>query len=372
MKPFSQKLLPAAVFVVCLVVTAGIRKAGASAKQAASENPAPPALAGKSRHREEDAFARLKAFLRAGDLAGARGCLSELGERDPEAFFELLEKLPGIPGIEDLIEETAARLEWDHPRITALLNRIGPPEWRYRAWEAYTFARVGKLPDEEIFLLGSKADTRLSQGGVRRLMEDAAQKRTDSFLALLNKLGGTSVREEFFEMLMRYHPERADELFDTIPDRSWGCNYDRGYVLQVRARCLPTAENLAATLADLGEHGSSSGDFAPLFTYQAYSHATPEEKTKVLELIAQQPHLARNRMIHGPMFYGDAPVPADEFVNLVGLYTSAQLQRQALEKWMKEQPELDPSARSWVEQLPTGKLKQRATELLDEKAAKAK
>ncbi|QJE96276.1 hypothetical protein [Luteolibacter luteus] len=371
MKPSTHKLLPAVVFVVCLLVTAGIRKAGTSAKHAESGNP-PSALAEKSRHREEDAFARLRAFLRAGDLAGARRCLSELGARDPEAFFELLEKLPGIPGIEDLIEETAARLEWDHPRITALLNRIGPPQWRYQAWEAYTFARVGKLPDEEIFLLGSNADTQLSQGGVRRLMEDAAEKRTDSFLALLNKLGGTSVREEFFEMLMKHHPERADELFDTIPDHSWGCNYDRAYVLQVRARCLPTAENLASTLADVGENGSSSGDFAPLFTYQTYSHATPEEKAKVLELIVQQPALARNRMIHGPMFYGDAPVPADEFVNLVGLYTSAQLQRQALERWMEEQPELDPSARSWVEQLPTGKLKQRATELLDEKAAKAK
>jgi hypothetical protein len=371
MKPFSQKLLPAAVFVVCLLVTAGFRRAGASAKHATSGSP-PPTFAGKSRHREEDAFAKLRAFLRAGDLAGARACLSELGERDPEAFFELLEKLPGIPGIEDLIEKTAARLEWDNPRITALLNRIGPQQWRYQAWEAYTFARVGKLPDEEIFLLGSKADTQFSQGGVRRLMEDAAEKRTDSFLALLNKLGGTSVREEFFEMLMKHHPERADELFDTIPDRNWGCNYDRAYVLQVRARCLPTAENLVSTLADLGENGSSSGTFAPLFTHQTYSHATPEEKAKVLELIAQQPPMARNRMTHGTLSFGDTPVPANEFVNLVGLYTSAQLQREALEEWIKEQPELDPSKRSWVEELPTGKLQQRARELLDEKAAKAK
>jgi hypothetical protein len=371
MKPAYRKLLPAVVFVVSLLATVATRKATVSAKPVAANSP-PSTLPAKSPHREEDAFAKVRAFLRAGNLAGARACLSELGERDPEAFFELLEKLPGIPGIEDLIKETAARLEWDKPRITALLNRIGPQQWRNEAWEAYTFARVGKLSDEEIFEVGSRADTIFSLGGVRRLMEDAAEKRTDSFLALLNNLGGTSVREEFFEMLMKHQPERADELFDTIPDRNWGCNYDRGYVLQVRSRCLPTAENLLATLADLGESGSASGTFAPLFTYQTYSHATPEEKAKVLEVIAGQPPLTRNRMIAGPLFYGDGPVSSEEFSRLVDLYTSAGLQREALEQWLESQPNLDPTKRSWVEQLPSEKLRQRANELMDKKEAKAK
>lgn len=363
-----RKLLPAVVFVASLLVTMAARKTVVSAKPVATNSPA-TAMPAKSRHREEDTFAKVRAFLRAGDLAGARTCLSELGERDPEAFFELLEKLPGIPGIEDLIEETAVRLEWDKPRVTALLNRIGPPQWRYQAWEAYTFARVGKLTDEEIFLLGSKADTRLSQGGVRRLMEDAAEKRTDSFLALLNKWGGTSVREEFFEMLMKHHPERADELFDTIPDRNWGSNYDRGYVLQVRSRCLPTAENLMATLDDLGKNGRTSGTFAPLFAHQTYSHATPGEKEKVLEAIAAQPPFARSRMIDGPLFYGDKPVSPEEFGRMVGIYASTELQNDALKRWIDDQPDLDPLSRSWIEQLPNGKLRQRANELLDEKAA---
>ena len=371
MKLTYRKFLPAVVFVACLLVTIAARKTVASAKPVATNSPA-TAMPTKSRHRAEDAFTKVRAFLRAGDLAGARACLSELGERDPEAFFELLEKLPGIPGIEDLIKETAARLEWDKPRITALLNRIGPQQWRNEAWEAYTFARVGKLSDEEIFEVGSRADTIFSQGGVRRLMEDAAEKRTDSFLALLNKWGGTSVREEFFEMLMKHHPERADELFDTIPDRNWGCNYDRAYVLQVRSRCLPTAENLMATLADLGKTGSTSGTFAPLFAYQAYSHATPEEKAKILETIAAQPAMARNRMIDGPLFYGDEPLPVDEFARMVGIYSSTGLQHDALERWIEGQPDLNSTDRSWVEKLPNDKLRQQANELLDKKATKSK
>ena len=285
MNPAARKLLPAAVFIAALLATAAARKAVVSAKPVASGTET-VTLPGKARHREESAFAKVRAFLRAGDLEGARACLGELGERDPEAFFELLEKLPGIPGIEDLIQETAARLEWNKPEVIALLNRIGPHQWRDEAWEAYTSARIGKLSDEEIFRVGSRANSHLHLAGVRRLMEDAAEKRTDSFLALLNKFGGTSVCEEFFEMLMKHHPERADELFDTIPDRNWGCNYDRAYVLQVRSRCLPTAENLMATLDDLGENGRTSATFAPLFTHQAYSHATPEERSKILETIS--------------------------------------------------------------------------------------
>lgn len=369
MNPTLQKWLPAAVFFVALGGTYAARRGEAT--DPAKTNPAAgSSLPTKVRHREESAFAKIHALLRSGDLEGARACLSELGDRDPEAFFELLEKLPGIPGTEDLVRATAARLPWAKPEVVKLLNRIHPEKTRDVAWEAYTAARIGQIPDEEIFDLGSEAQTRLHLAGVRTLMEDAAEKRTDSFLAMLNKRGGTSIREEFFEMLMKHHPERADELFDTIPDKNWGSNYDKAYVLQVRARCLPTAENLIATLEDTSKDGKYATTFISLFTDQSYSHATPEEKVKILDTAASQPPLIRNHMADGVVYSDDSLSPA-EFAKAVGLYASKARQFDALEGWLGKQKALDPGDRSWVEQLPSEKLRERANRLLDKKAAAA-
>ena len=77
-------------------------------------------------------------------------------------------------------------------------------------------------------------------------------------------------------------------------------------------------------------------------------------------------------MISGPLLFGDEPVPPAEFTRMVGIYASAERQQNALKRWLDDQPELSPDDRSWVEQLPNEKLRQRANELLDEKAAKAK
>lgn len=360
--------LSIATFAISLAITILARKAGpATDGGVAVLTAAPPSLPGKT-HREQSAFEEVKSFLRAGDLAGAKASLRRLAERDPVAFFELLERLPGIPGIEDTIRDAAARLPWNDPEITSLLNRIGTDSWRDLAWDSYTAPQIGLRPDEEVFEVGMKARNRVHLTGVRKLMEDAAAKRPDEFLAYLNRLGGTSIREEFFEMLIKHHPQRVGELFATIPDGSPGANYDRAYVLQVRARCLPTAENLLATLADTGSRGTFSGELAALFSYQTYRSATPGEKEKVLAAIAEQPPLARNRMLAG-LFFDEKPLPLDEFNRVTALYTSGSLQQEVLEQWIESQPDLSPDQRDWIARLPTERMRSKANELLDARAA---
>ncbi|HEY1122329.1 MAG TPA: hypothetical protein VGE67_12045 [Haloferula sp.] len=360
--------LSGAVFAVSLAVTLVARNSASRSGLAKDDPPSGPPARPTKVHREQSAFEEVKERLRAGDFEGAKGILRQLGERDPVAFFELLERLPGMPGIDDIIGETAARLPWNQPEITDLLNRIGTNSWRDLAWSSYTAARIGLRPDEEVFEVGIKARSHEHLSGVRKLMEDAAEKRPDRFLALLNHLGGTSIREEYFEMLMKHHSSRAGEFFATIPDGSPGANYDRAYVLQARARCVPTAESLIATLADTGSRGIYSADFAPLFTHQTYRAASPEEREKVLAAIAEQPPIARNRMVDG-LFFDDKPLPIAEFSRATSLYASGYLQRAALERWIKAQPELATADRSWIEQLPTEKMRARAHELLGSKTA---
>jgi hypothetical protein len=355
------KFLPLAVFALFLGITVAARKTGGSTtvgETSASDRPA----SGQKSHREESTSAEVRRLLREGNLDGARAVLRDLADRDPVAFFKLLERLPGLDGVEDIIRDAAADLPWNQSEITALLNRIGPHGWRDLAWGAYTTPRIGEFPDEEIFEVGIKARSHEHLSGVRLLMEDAAEKRHDSFLAYLNRIGGTSIREEFFEMLMKHHPERAAEFIATVPDGSPGANYDRAYMLQARARGLPTAENLMATLADTGSHGIYSSDFAGLLTHQAYRGATPTERDKILEAIAAQPPLARNRMLFGTLY---EPPPPAEFARLVGIFTSGHLQQEALEQWVNQQKQLDHADRGWVESLPTDRLRAKAHELLD-------
>ena len=365
MKP-GAFILPLAVFALSLGATMAVRKPGQTASHEPTkehENPTAPT----KRHREQSAFDQIKAALRQGDPAGARGILKQLAERDPVAFFELLESLPGIPGMDELVAEAAARLPWNQPEITGVLNRIGPDSWRDVAWESYGAAQIGIRPDEEILKVVDDANTRLHLAGVRTLMLDAAEKRPEAFMALLNREGGTGTREEFFEMVVKHHPEMADALFNSIPNANPGANYDRGYVLQARARCLPTADNLMATLALTGSRGAYSGTYSCLFTHQAYDHANPAEKEKIIEAIASQPALARNTMLTGALLYGDKLVPLAEFSRLTSLYTSFTLQSIALDRWIEQQPELATADRSWIEQLPTEKMRARARELLESK-----
>jgi hypothetical protein len=358
----TRLLIPAAVFLVSLGGTIGVLKLSAP-KVPAKEEAVSKGSAAKVRHREENAFSEIRAFLREGNIEAAKGALRKLGERDAVAFFELLAKLPGMPGVDEIIRETAARLPWNSKEITDLLDRIGPPDWRDLAWGAYTEARIGKVPDAEIYEVGIKAHTPTSYSGIRALMEDAAQKRPDSFLEVLNREGGTSIREEFFDILMKHHPERAAELFQKIPRGSYGSNYDRRYILQARARGLPTAENLEVTMKDLGPRGSYSWDYATGLVFQVYNKATQEEREKVLDFIAAQPPLARNRMLSGTLYSEVEAVSPQEFAKILSIYTTPALQDEALKGWIESQ-ELDPTDESWIEALPNDRLRQRAKEFM--------
>lgn len=356
----TRLLIPPAVFLLSLGGTIGVLKLRTPASHQEEPSQAPAA---KSKHREESTFSEIRALLRNGDVEGAKQLLRKLGQRDPVAFFELLAKLPGMPGADEIIRETAALLPWNREEITNLLNRIGPPEWRDLAWGAYTAARIGELPDEEIFEVGIKAQSHVSFSSIRELMTDAAEKRPDRFLEILNRTGGTSIREEFFDILMRYHPERAAELFTTIPSGSSGSNYDRRYILQARARGWPTTENLALTLKDLGERGIYSSDYATTLAGHVYERATPEEREKVLEFIKRQPALARNRMLGGTLYRGEKPLEPVEFAKIVEVYTTPLLQEEALQRWMESQ-ELDPGDGTWIKELPNERLRERAKQLL--------
>jgi hypothetical protein len=325
--------------------------------------------AAKSKHREATAFASIMALLRAGKLDAAREELVRLARRDPAAFFELLERLPGMPGLEDAITTAAAGLPWHDPAVRAMLNRIGAHKWRDLAWRGYIDARVGVVPDEEVLAVASKARVQVSLSHIEGLLEDAAGKRPREFFAMLNRRGGTSIREDFVERVMKFQPELGRELFATIPDGSPGCNYDRPYVLQARARLVPTAQNLREVMDDTGTRGPYSSDFAFLFASYAYTKGTPEERGKVLDYIASLPNLARNRMLCGPIYSSDKEaMPAAEFIPLLGMFTSGFLQQEALGAWLEKQPALDPADRAWVAGLPTEKLKFKANQLLDARA----
>ncbi len=335
--------------------------------------PAPLAgsLAAKSKHREASAFASIQALLRAGKVDAAREELARLAKRDPVAFFELLERLPGMPGLEDTIASAAAALPWKDDSVRDLLNRIGPHKWRDLAWGSYTGARVDQVPDEEIFEVAAHAREQTSFTSIRRLLEVAAKDRPREFFDFLNRRGGTSIREEFMEELAKHHPDLAHELFTSIPDGSPGCNYDRAYVLQARARLVPTAENLRQVFEDTGSRGVYSSDFASLFAMQAYRDATPEERGKMLDYITGQPALSRNRMLSGPLFVGENKdlMPAAQFAPMLGVFSSGFLQAEALETWLARQPDFDPAQRAWIDKLPTEKLKLKANQLLDQRAA---
>ncbi len=339
---------------------------GKDAPDRARQTAAPTAGPSIRAPREPSEADRIRSALRAGDLETARAIFRELSERDPVAFFELLSRFPGLPEMEGIIKDASTRLPWDRPEITVLLNGIGPWEWRDLAWEAYTAARVGLLPDEEVFEVGTRSNWIRHCSGIRTLLEDAAEKRPDAFWDFLNRKGGTSLREEFFQAFLKHHPERASEFFHRIPDGD-GANYDRAYVLQARSYTVPTVESLASTLEDLGPRGIYSATFAGMFTGHVYNHATEAEREKVLEMIAEQPPLARNRMI-SHILSDSAERPAEEFSRLLSYSTSGWQQREALDYWMKEQESLNSGERGWVDLLPTEKLRARANELLDQRA----
>jgi len=278
--------------------------------------------------------------------------------------------LPGMPGMDEVIGEAAAGLPWvdikQDKSVMELLNKIGPNDWRDLAWNSYTGARAGVLPDEEVYEMGVRARWYTSCSGIRKLMQDAAEHRPESFMELLNRKGGTSIREEFVEEAMKCDPAMGAKLFATIPDGSDGANYDRAYVLQVRSRMVPTAENLMATMADIGERGIYSGDFGSLFTELAYSAATPEERGKILDTVSGLPALARNRMLMGPLRWR-MEMGSAEFCEVVGFLSSGYVQQDMLGEWIGKHPELDEKGREWIAGLPTEKLRVKAEAILDER-----
>jgi hypothetical protein len=72
-------------------------------------------------------------------------------------------------------------------------------------------------------------------------------------------------------------------------------------------------------------------------------------------------------MLRGMLMpWPDKPVaPVEEYSQILAISPSAVAQEQGLEAWMKLQPGLDTQDRSWIDQLPSDKLKAKANEVLE-------
>lgn len=364
----SRFMLPIAAFGFSSALTVAVRKAAEpSISQITEPSPAISSSHRTKSIRESSEFTAISALLRNGRIDDARELLRKLGARDPVAFFKLLSKLPGLPGMDDIIRETAAKLPWNQPAITDLLNGIATNEWRDLAWGAYATSRVGMVPDEEVFEVGGKAREYVSMSALGGLFKDAAEKRPDAFLAFLNTTNSTSLREFFFGELMKFHPERAGELFKTIPDGSPGSAYDKSYILSARVKALPTAENLRAVLLERGERGIFDRSSGPFLVCAAIMKANPQQKSEILDWIGTQPPIARNRLLNGivfsTVFEGCDPIPPAEFSNVLKTYTSGYMQKMALERWLERNKDLDQKDPNWIDQLPTERLRNHALDL---------
>lgn len=364
----SRFILPAAAFGFSLALTVAVRNAAGPSIPPKAELSAGISPSHRTKCiRESREFAAISALLRDGRIDDARERLRKLGARDPVAFFQLLSKLPGLPGMDDIIRETAAKLPWNQSAITELLNGIATNEWRDLAWGAYATSRVGLVPDEEVFEVGGRAREYVSMSALGGLFKDAAEKRPDAFLAFLNTTNSTSLREFFFGELMKFHPERAGELFKTIPDGSPGSAYDKSYILSERVKALPTAENLRAVLLERGERGIFDDGAGSFLVCGAIMKANPQQKAEILDWIGTQPPIARNRLLDGivfsTVFERCDPIAPAEFSKVLSTYTSGYMQEQALETWLKRNKDLDQTDPNWIDQLPTERLRNHALDL---------
>lgn len=364
-----MKVLPSiAVFALSLVGTLIFRKSGTPHTSAQTESSPANSPAPRSKTaRTERTFAAVHSLLRNGRIDDARELLRQLGEQDPVAFFKLLGRLPGLPGIEDIIRETAKRLPWNEQAITELLNKIGTDDWKTLAWQSYITAQVGLRSDQEIYEVGLEAGGNASGRSIIGLLTDAAEKRPDAMLAIINRQSDMVINMMFFGEIMKFHPERASELFRSIPDGELGSAYNKSYILQTRIEALPTAENLQAVLLERGNRGIYDNNSGSFLVCSAASKANPQQKAKILEWIGTQPPIARNRLLDGIVFstvfeYND-PIPPAEFSKVLNTYTSGYLQEQALETWLKRNKELDQKDPNWIDQLPTERLRNHALDL---------
>lgn len=363
-----RKILPVAVFGLSLAVTLISRKSdtppvSAPTQSLPDNSPAPRTKTVRS----ESTSAAVRALLRDGKIDEARELLRQLGAQDPVAFFKLLGKLPGFPGMEDIIRKAAARLPWNQQSTIDLLNAIRPDDRCILAWQAYIGARVGTLSDDEIYSVGLKAEGNAGGGSLIELFKDAAQKRPDAMLSIMNGKSAMLLNMLFFEEVMKCHPERAAELFNSIPDGAPGSAYSKSYILQTRIKALPTAENLQAVLLERGSSGIYNADSDSFLVCSAISKASPRQKTEILEWIGTQPPIARNRLLDGIVFstmfdYNDSISPA-EFSKVLDTYTSGYLQERALDNWLKRNKDLDQKAPNWIDQLPTERLRNHALDL---------
>ncbi|GAA5120251.1 hypothetical protein JIN84_20625 [Luteolibacter yonseiensis] len=363
----TRKTLPVVVFALSLTVTIISRKSTSpapvrtpTAESVTEKSPVHPTKA----VRAEKTSAAVRASLRAGKIDEAHVLLRQLASADPVAFFKLIGKLPGLPGVEDLIRDAAAQLPWDDAKIIALLNNISNNDLRDIAWAAYIKPKAGVLPDGEVFKVGIQADANFA---LIPLYADAANKRPDAFLDFLNTLNKTTLRVEFFSELMKVHPERASELFHRIPDEAGGSVYDKAYILQARLYAQPTTENLQAVLRDRGSNGIYDGNLSSSLVGSAYPGANASERVKMLAWVGSLPPLARNRLLDGMVFtsadhYTD-PISPAELSEVLNTYTSTYRQEIALKSWLNRNKDWDQKNPGWINQLPNGRLRNQALEL---------
>jgi hypothetical protein len=370
----SRRILPVAAFGLTLAATLVFRWESAPSQPRREATAVEISQAGGTKtRRDESSFAAVRALLRDGKIEEAHALLRRLATDDPVAFFRLLAKLPAIPGLEDIIREGAGRLPWKQQAITDLLNGIKTKPWRDLAWASYIAPRVGVLPDEEVYAVGALARESVFMSVMGGLFKDAAEKRPDSFLAFLNTTKSTFFRVAFFEELMKVHPERASELFRSIPDGSYGGGYDKPYILQSRAVAQPTAENLRAVLLERGERGVYDTGSASFLVSSAYPQASAGEKEKMLEFIAAQPPIARNRLLDGiafsTVFDRNDPITVAEFSKVLGIYTSGHMQEEALKLWLERNKSLLSKDTGWIDTLPSERLKNYAFKLKEQRKA---
>jgi hypothetical protein len=360
-------LLPCGMFLGALALTAawrhetpvdpGDHQAAGSVSAAPAPHTAPPSPA-------ESLLADIRRLLRAGDLDGARVALLHAAETDPQLFFGVLRDFPWAPGMDDLISLAASGLPWGDRTSRATLNGIDRGLWRDIAWEGYIAAQIGKRPDEEIFAVATSAGPNEGDAPFRALVADAAEKRPKEFAAMLARQGRSELWSQYFAALMKVHPELAGEIYGSIRNRPIGYETNRPEIFEVMAFAQPTAENLAATMKTAGT--DVSRDILSFMAATVYGGATAEERPKILEVIAQQSPPSRQSTVT-QLISENASMSFEEFGQLVGVLGSGASQSAALRIWMGNHPDLDPGDRTWIDQLPTEKLKATANEMMDKR-----
>lgn len=361
-----RNMIPLAVFSTFLTGTTIFRKLETprtpTSLNAGSEKSTGPST---KTVRPESVSTEVRALVRDGKIEAAREKLRELGLQDPAAFFKILNRLPGLPGMEDIIKEVAAGLPWNDPTTTDFLNSIGTDTWRILAWQGYITAQVGLRSDQEIYDVGVKAFGSACAKSLAGLLADAAEKRPEAMLPIIGREGDMEIYTIFFDEIMKFHPERASELIRSIPDGTPGSAYNKGYLLSTVVKALPTVENLQTALLTRGSRGFYEQGSSSFLVCSALSKANPQQKTEILEWIGTQQPIARNRLLEGFVFLTalEYPIPSSDFSKVLNTYTSGIMQEKALENWLKQNKDIEQKEPGWIDQLPTERLRNHALAL---------